>query len=169
MLDRLGAEEFGQLDTTEQQAVDELRDQLTPRLSRLHLTVTAPDDARGSITLDGVALASGQFPLELNTVVDPGEHQLHVTGQDLRPHTRSINLSPGQLVDLSVHMTPSIDTRPGTLTLTSSDPSARLEILGVAEGPSPLTRELEILGSTKSLSRATMVSEAQRSRSLLDA
>jgi hypothetical protein len=130
---------FGRLDTAQAREVAALRSALAQDIAMLHLRVEGPAETR--VQLDGAELALERGEAEVR--IDPGEHNVSATAVDHEASDQRIAVEPGARIDLAIRMVPRVDQRPGVLVLESSDPSAQVEIIGVAEGAAPLARTLE--------------------------
>ncbi len=93
------------------------------------------------MSLDGVSMEetlAGTFEAESN----PGDHVLRVSALEHRTEVSRLSLESGEHRRVELRLTAEVDRRDGTLVLDSDDPSATVEIVGVASGGPPLTRSL---------------------------
>lgn len=88
--------------------------ELAPRIPRLLVRVHAPEAHAGAlhVTLDGKVLPPAL--LDVERPIDPGRHELHASGENLEPVTKTVNLREGE--KLVIDLTLQARARPGRVT-----------------------------------------------------
>ncbi len=139
IFDRLLAGEFGSLPPGSGSQVRWLRAEVGAEVCTITVSLN-PVPGR-VVSLDGVSMdetEAGTFEAESN----PGAHVLRVSAPEHRTEVSRLSLESGEHRRVELQLTPEVDRRDGTLVLDSDDPSATVEIVGVASGAPPLTRSL---------------------------
>lgn len=138
LLDRILGGELGALGPAEAREARDVYDAVRAHVGTVTLRVEGAEAAWVRVDDAPETRPAGAEPLFI--ALDPGHHVVHVGAPGHRPRRLLVRAEPG--VDNSLRVR--FDTRAiGTLRVTvPHEQSARVEIVGVATGPSPLEHDL---------------------------
>lgn len=97
---------------------------------------------RIAVRLDGQMIGELDDGSLVERRCNPGARRLTFSAAEHVTAEREVQVGAGETVDEVVRLLPEPDGRPGRLELTVDDEDAQVSIVGVAEGHSPLARDL---------------------------
>ncbi|MCB9611167.1 MAG: hypothetical protein H6722_01795 [Sandaracinus sp.] len=130
--------ELGTLRGRDRASVEALQAEVRATIGELRLTLEGPNELEARLDTVPVAEAPGSQVLR----VDPGEHVIVVGALDHQSTERRFTTVPGGVVEVTIRLEASVDERPSTLLLRSTEADTYFVVEGHAEGVAPLRAEL---------------------------
>ncbi|MEZ4247396.1 MAG: hypothetical protein R3B99_04050 [Polyangiales bacterium] len=117
--------------------MEALQAEVRATIGELRLTLEGPNELEARLDTVPVAEAPGSQVLR----VDPGEHVIVVGALDHQSTERRFTTVPGGVVEVTIRLEASVDERPSTLLLRSTEADTYFVVEGHAEGVAPLRAE----------------------------
>jgi hypothetical protein len=132
LYDRLLADEFEPLGEEQRGQVQELRTAAEERLARILASATGAPTVE--LVVDDEAVGTVSAGTEVRRDVDPGSHEVSASAPDRDPVSRTVRVSPGEVLRVQLELTPPPEPPAPLGPVTSDQPSPPAE-----QPPSPET------------------------------
>jgi hypothetical protein len=131
---------LGELSQPQRRAVRQVLREAQAAIGTLRVTVTGAAANGGTLSLDGHRVAALELGEATDIEVDPGRHLLVVSTPDGRTLERTQSIAAGGRAEVEL----TLPLRPdhGRLIVEAEDETARVEIVGVAEGRGRVSRDV---------------------------
>jgi len=131
---------YGRTNAATRGRAEQLLSEAVAEIATLRIEVGGGAPIR--VTVDGETAGVLNAPGHVETEVNPGARLVGATAPDTEPAERLISVAPGTTEALSFRLLPRLDDRPGHLELISTDPEARVEVVGHRGAPGQLSLDL---------------------------
>ena len=132
--------EYGEADAATRGRARQLLAEAEAEIATLRVAVDGGAPIR--VTVDGVTVGVLDAPGQISIEVNPGTRLVGADAPDRQQVERPLSIAPGAVEVLTIHLASRLDERPGRLEIVSSDPTARVEVLGHASAIGRLSLDL---------------------------
>lgn len=138
IIDDLLSERYGALTEPRRDEARKMREKVAAEVATLELSASGAPKV--VIRVDGIQRGTVESGRSLRLRMDPGPHLVTATARGMITTERKISVRRAAVEKLELALRPEVVH--GTLLVESSDPSARIEIVGVTSGAAPLRHEV---------------------------